>query len=652
MEILNTVGFPSRSPGTPVRVLFFLFSLAAGALLLTAGFPPGASDRLPVLVFSVVIALCAAVSPGRGIALFCFIFPWAGLLARAAGGADPVTWPGVLLCGLAAGWSFRFIYDFESAPRPARADRAVKTLLVIWCLATVLAAGRAVTVWAAVRRLTGRAVNDTGLSDGEALKETLFAFAALAGGAAFYFLLRRAGETVRRRALSASIAGTALSALAAVFQRLNAIPSRGGAYWKMTGRLEGGAVDPNSLGLLCALGLLAAMATANPARPGRGRGRGSAAWSIVVSLLLGAGLLLSGSRSGLAVAAGSLALVLFLPAFRGRARAAAAAALVALAAAGVAIALRTGPGSAGARLAQTFDPALPLEYRVSARPLLWRAATRLFLRHPVEGAGMGAFAWELPDLLREEGRSLPSRDNPGSGYVQALAETGTVGFLVTACAALALAVQSGRHARDPDADPRTAAAGISVIVFLVALSAGSHWLAPDAALFFFLLAACSASPSEAREQAWFRRSATAAAVVYAAAAILALSATATADEAFRHEPRIGFHPLESGPGGAFRWTMRRFAVWIPPRQTLRLGLANFGPSGQPVAFEARSQIPTLSRVLAPGQATGIRMTAGASPAAVVFSLDRSFVPKRMGLSSDRRSLGLLSTSSADAPGTP
>ncbi len=501
-----------------------------------------------------------------------------------------------------------------------------------------------------MRRLTGRAVNDTGLSDGAALKETLFAFAALAGGAGFYFLLRRAGETVRRRALTASIAGTALSALAAVLQRLNAIPSRGGAYWKMTGRLEGGAVDPNSLGLLCALGLLAAMATASPERPGRGRG--SVAWAIVVSLLLAAGLLLSGSRSGLAVAAGSLALILFLPAFRGRARAAAAAALVVLAAAGVAIALRTGPGSAGARLAQTFDPALPLEYRVSARPLLWRAATRLFLRHPVEGAGMGAFSWELPDLLREEGRSLPSRDNPGSGYVQALAETGAVGFLVTACAALALAAQAGRHARGPDADPRTAAAGISVIVFLVALSAGSHWFAPDVALLFFLLAACSAPPSEAREQAWFRRSATAAAVVYAAAVILALAATATAEEAFRHEPRIGFHPLESGPGGVFRWTKRRFAVWIPSRQTLRLGLANFGPSGQPVAFEARSPVPMVSRVLAPGQATGIRMTAGASPAAVVFSLDRSFVPKRMGLSSDRRSLGLLSTSSADTPGGP
>ncbi len=609
------------------------------------GFPPGAPDRLPVLIFSVVIALCAAVSPGRGIALFCFLFPWAGLLARAAGGSDPVTWPGVLLSGLAAGWCFRFIYDFDSVPRPAPADRAMRTLLWIWCLATLLAAGRAVTLWAALRRLTGRAVNDAGLSDATALRETLFAFAALAGGASFYFLLRRAGETARRRALPACVAGIAVSALAAVLQRLGPLSSRAGPYWKMTGRLEGGSVDPNSLGLLCALALLVAITYAASGPPARRR----AATGGVLVLLLAAGLLLSGSRSGMAVAAGSLLLLFFVSAFRGRARAAAAVALVVLASAAAVIALRAGAGSAGARLAQTFDSALPLEYRVSARPVLWRAAGRLFLRHPFQGAGMAAFSWEFPDLLRAEGRSLPSRDNPGSGYVQALAETGALGFLVTAAAALALAAQGWRHARDPAADPRTAAGGISVVVFLAALAAGSHWLAPDVALFFFLLAAACGPAGSAEKTAAFARLSTAAVVAYAAAVCAAIAATGGAAEAFRHAPRIGFHALETGPGGPFRWTRRRFAVWVPPRQTLRLGLANFGPSGQPVAFEALSDASPVSRVLSPGQATGIRITAAAAPAPVVFSLDRSFVPKRMGLSSDRRSLGLLTTSSADAP---
>ncbi len=628
-------------------MILFFAALASGALLLTAGFPPGARDRLPVVALAVVIALCAAVSPARGIALFCFVFPCVGLLARASGGAEPVTWPGVLLAGLAAGWCFRFLYDFESAPRPAPADPALRALLAIWSLATLLAAGRAVTLWAALRGLSGRAVNREGLSDAAALKETLFAFAALAGGAAFYFLLRRAGEAARRAALSAGLAGIAVSSGTAVLERLGALPSRVGPYWKLTGRLEGGAVDPNSLGLLCALGLLAAVASAvrTPAR------RSPA--PVALSVLLAAGLLLSGSRSGFAVAAGSLALLLFAPAFSARARVAAGAALVVLAAGAAGVALSAGRGSAGARVAQTFDPSLPLEFRVSARPVLWRAAGRLFLHHPVAGAGMGAFSWELPDLLAEEGRSLSSRDNPGSGYVQALAETGAFGFLVTAAAVFALAAQAWRSARDPAAEPKVAASGISVVVFIAALAAGSHWLAPDVALFFFLLAAVSAAPARAEPGNLARRLGIAAMLAYGGAALFAVARTGSSAEAFRYAPRIGFHSLETGPGGPFRWTRRRFAVFVPARQTLRIGLANFGPSGQPVAFEARSGRRTLSGALPPGGVTAIRITTAGVPAAVRFSLDRSFVPKGMGLSSDRRSLGLLSTSTAEgAPAGP
>jgi len=53
-----------------------------------------------VLAFSVALAACAAISPARGILVFSFLFPCAGLLARTCGGADPVMWPGVLLAGL------------------------------------------------------------------------------------------------------------------------------------------------------------------------------------------------------------------------------------------------------------------------------------------------------------------------------------------------------------------------------------------------------------------------------------------------------------------------------------------------------------------------------------------------------------------------
>lgn len=599
-----------------------------------------------MLVLAVALAVCAAVSPARGILLFSFLFPCSGLLARACGGADPVTWPGVLFAGLAAGWCFRFLYDFDSEPQPSRADRALRALLAVWTLSTLLAAAHAVTLWAAARGLSGRAVNREGLSDAAALRETLFAFAALAGGAAFYFLLRRAGEAARSGALSAGLAGAGVSAAAAVLQRAGVLSGETRTYWKLTGRLAGGAVDPNSLGLLCSLFLLVALAGVVRASGRRRIG------ALLLCVALGAGLVLSGSRSGFVLAALSLILLLFSKAFSRRARGAALAGLLLLAAGAAAIAFRAGTGSAGARLAQTFDPALPFEYRSSARPMLWRAAGRLFLRHPLEGAGMGAFTWRLPDLLLEEGRSLGTRDNPGSGYVQAFAETGAIGFLVTIAAAASLAAQAWRGTRRPSPDPRAAAAGISVVAFLAALAAGSHWLAADVSFLFFLLAAASAPEAGQREAGLVRRLRIAAVLAYAGAVLVAIAGTGSPSETFRYAPRVGFHERETGPGGPFRWTRRRFAVRVRPGETVRLGLANFGPVGQPIVVEARCGGRTVyRRALPPGGATAVRIAGAARPSAIVFALDRTFVPRRLGVSGDRRTLGLLTTSSADtAPG--
>ncbi len=636
----------ARSPGTLARILFFVAAVVGGAALLTTGFPPGSPDRLPVLAASLALALLAAASPGRGVAFFAFVFPCAGLLARACGGADPVAWPGVLFAGLAAGWTFRFIYDFESAPDPSRADRVLRALLAVWALATLVAAARAVTLWAALRGLRGRAVNGDGLSDAAALRESLFAFAALAGGALFYFILRCSGEAVRRRALAAVLWGGGISALAAILQSAGALPGEVRPYWKLTARLSGGAVDPNSLGLICAMLLPVALVAA--AR--RGPGRAAAAGAF---LLLSAALFLSGSRSGFLILLATLAILLVARAVPARARLATLASLGAVVAAGALLAIRGGPGTLGSRLLESFDPSVPVEYRVSARPLLWRAATRLFLRHPFEGAGMGAFSWQLPDLLREEGRVLPQRDNPGSGYIQALAETGALGFLATIAAAGTLAAQAWRRARARADDAVPAAAGVAVIAFLAALATGSHWLAPDACLLFFLLAAAGGLPATGRPNLGVRRVLAAMVVLYAIAAAFAMVATRTAAEAFRFSDRLGFHELELGPGGPFRWARQRFALWLTPGQSVRLGLANFSPEGRPVTLEARSPAgPAYRRTLAPGEGVALRLSGGRRAGPVLFSLDRSFVPRRLGVGGDRRRLGLLSTSSEDAAGSP
>jgi O-antigen ligase len=631
-----------RSPGTIFRIALFLAAGAAGALLLSAGFPPGSPDRLPVLLVSVALALFTAARPARGVVLFSFLFPWAGLLARICGGRDPFTWPGLLLCGLAIGWTFRFIYDFESRPDRSRADPALRALLAVWTLGAVLACVRAWTLWALVRGLLGRAVNGEGLAASVAVRESLFAYAALAGGAAFYFLLRRAGDAVRRRAVTAALWGVAVSAAAALLQAGGILPAEARPYWRLTERLSGGAVDPNSLGLLCALLLLVAAAGAL----GRGRAR---LLSALLAVLLIAGLVVSGSRSGVLLAAGAAALLLFARALARpvRRNVAVGAVLLLLAAAGLVFV--RGAGSLGNRLRQTFDPDLPLEYRVSARPLLWRAAGRLFLRHPVEGAGVGAFAWTLPDLLREEGRTVPMRDNPGSGYVQAAAETGLIGALITLAAVLGLASQAWRRARGEETDLPAAAAGAAVLGFLAALAAGSHWLAPDVSLLFFLLAAGSALPAGAAEGRASRGLRLWAVGVYAAAAFVGMLATFDADEAFRHAPRIGFYDREAGPGGVFRWTRRRFALRVRPGENVRLGLANFSADGKPITAVARARGAELYRAtFAPGQARALRISAGSRPVAIVFTLDRSFVPRNLGASGDRRRLGLLSTSSLES----
>jgi O-antigen ligase len=624
----------TRSPGTGPRIALFLVSVAASGLLFLVGFPPAAPDRLPVLVLAVALAVAAARKPSWAIVLFAFLFPCAGLLTRLSGGNDPVAWPALLFGGLAAGWLFRFIYDFESRAEPSTLDRPLRALLLVWVMATVLAAARASTVWAVWNGLKGRVVNGDGLSDGAALRESLVALSALAAGAVFFLILRRESLALRSQALRASLLGVCASALAAVLQRAGLFPQETKPYWKMTGRIGGGAADPNSLGLLCALALVlvAARLWRSGARPGVGP---------LAALVLAGGLFLSGSRTGLLLALAGI-LVLFLA--RGlpsRARLAGLALLAAVAVAGAVLLLRGTGGSLGARVAQSFDSNLPMEYRVSARPLLWRAAVRLFLRHPVEGAGMGAFSWQFPDLMSEERRRFAMRDNPGSGYVQALAETGAAGFFLTALFALAAGRQALRRAREPDAG--IGGAGVAAAAFLVALAVGSHWLATDVSLFFFLLAAVAAGSSGAAGSRMMGTLTRAAVLLYAAAAAVAILLTANPAETFRHAPRIGFHEQETGPGGPFRWTRRRFALWLEPGQTRRLVLAHFSPSPAPVDLTATLEgRPVFRRLLKAGESVALALQGSPDhPRAVVFETPWAFVPKRIGLSQDRRELALL-----------
>ena len=625
----------SRSPSTPIRLLLFLLALSGSWALLMAGFPPGVPDRLPVLAIALALALVAARRPEIGLVLFAFLFPCAGLLVRLFGGTDPSTWPALLFGGLAAGWTFRFIYDFESVTEPSPLDRWLKALVVVWVCATALAVARAATLWAAVRNLSGRAVNSEGLLDAEAIRESVFSLSALAAGAAFYFLLRRSAAAVRERTAHAAIWGVAVSAAAAWLQRFHVLTAETRPFWKLTGRLAGGAVDPNSLGLLCGLVILIFLT-----RGVRSRSRGGFHLA-VVGILVGA-LLFSGSRSGFLLLLLALAVVVIARGLPARLRLAGLALLCALLLALAVLIVRASPGTVGSRIAESFDPKLSLAYRVSERPVLWRAAGRLIQRRPIEGGGMGSFSWRLPDLMVEENRRLPMRDNPGSAYVQALAETGLVGFLLTAIFALVLGGQAVARIRSLEREPLAGSAGIGLVAFLLASLFGSHWYAPDASLLFFLLASLVASTSPGPDRIGMRGVRAIAVVVYAIAALAGMLATRNPAETFQYSPQIGFHEPERGPDGSFRWTKKNFALWVPAGGNARIRLTHLPPLTQSTELAVRYEgRPLFRRLFLPGDAVTLRLQgAAARPVAFHFTLSHAFVPRRLRISADRRELGL------------
>ncbi len=299
-------GEPARRPGGVAR----LAALAAAAVgffaVFSLGFPPAARDRLPVLLVALALALAAAWNPARGLVAFSFLFPLSGLGDRAFGGADAVAWPVLLFAGFAAGWTFRFLYDFESLPDPSRVDRVLRALTAVWGLAALLSVARARTLWAALHGLGLRAVNVEGLLDASAIRDSVLSLAALSSGVGFFFILRRSGPALRSRALRAALAGCGVSGAAAVAERLGLPPGETSAFWRMTGRLSGGAIDPNALGMLCGLSLVVAAAGLLLAATGRSR-------ALALAAAASAGLVLSGSRSGMLVIAVGLAALALAP---------------------------------------------------------------------------------------------------------------------------------------------------------------------------------------------------------------------------------------------------------------------------------------------------------------------------------------------------
>ncbi len=285
---------------------------------------------------------------------------------------------------------FRFIYDFDTRPDPSGPDPALRALLLLWALVDAPRGRRGAHPLGARARPVaphgqrrGAAGVDGDPGEPSLLRRARVGRRLLPPDAAFGGSDPPPGARGRARR-DGGLGGRRRSC-----RKLSLLPAEAHPYWRMTGSLSGGAVDPNSLGTRSARMALAAGA-------GVWLSRGRRAPRPRIALLLYGGgppslrtpaAACSSSRrascSSSSCAAGRA------HGAGGRARRRPAAVLLAAAV----LLFSASPGSLGGRLVSTFDPALrdrgarlrppdPLARRVAALPRSIPSKGREWARSP------------------------------------------------------------------------------------------------------------------------------------------------------------------------------------------------------------------------------------------------------------------------------
>lgn len=154
--------------------------------------------------------------------------------------------------------------------------------------------------------------------------------------------------------------------------------------------------------------------------------------------MAGAALYFTGSRGGLIAYGGMLLISIWF--LRPKPSAFLRILLSLLLAAGLVLSLQE--RSEGARLQNVDD------FTQESRLALWGAAVGMFVGHPVLGVGFGNYRSLYNDYLGSNG---PDQLDAHNLYLQFLADTGVVGFLVFCVLAVAFARTALKLARQPDA---------------------------------------------------------------------------------------------------------------------------------------------------------------------------------------------------------
>jgi O-antigen ligase len=175
--------------------------------------------------------------------------------------------------------------------------------------------------------------------------------------------------------------------------------------------------------------------------------RGLRILGFICQVMAGAALYFTGSRGGLIAFGGMLLIsVWFLTPKR---KALAKIFLSALLAAGLVLSMQERGG--GARLQDVDD------FTQESRLALWGAAAGMFMSHPVLGVGYGNYRSLYNDYMGSDGPDILDAHNT---YLQFLADTGAIGFLVFCILMIAFARLAIHLARQPDPFYRLVGVGV------------------------------------------------------------------------------------------------------------------------------------------------------------------------------------------------
>ncbi len=506
--------------------LSFLLSVAKIALHLKA-WPLVAAFFLPALLLSLL-------APARASLLFFLLFPFINSTPYFLKTPFPFNYlaPSLfLLYGVLAGLAAR---RKLSEPSFSGSHYYRIFLVLLWTSAFFL-----FLRWSNITLSLLAFMKDTPVSTaGHRLSfASLFPVLTLALFSAAPFvrlLLKEAGPS---RALRAFLLGAALSTGLAILQVLLPGFLLPPGPWQAIKRLNGGASDPNGLGLIAGAAFLLS-ALHLPSSP------------VFFSATAAAGLtgvVLSASRTGLIFAA--IALLIFLSRkeipFKVK-----GALLILLAVIGLVLS-----GNLRYRLSQEIESlrAGRINRFLKGRLSMWKAAAVIISRHPVEGVGTGNFIF----YRRYLGIGPRFDDLALNQFLQAGAELGMAGLLAFLLFLFSSLTERGSH--------RPVLAG-----FILAFLFGTPLWLPELSLLFWMAAVAPSSSNRKRTLLLF-------------AFLLPFVAFNIANfkklhPAFWHIERgklysYGLYYKEKTPEGIpFRWTREAAGVFLKSRGVLKFRL--------------------------------------------------------------------------------